>query len=354
MAINVKEIADIGWEKTWFGEFSIFCCCYTGEFYFKPSVDVVGEGLHHVLFAQKEGITTCYVGKSEMTKFGEFLAEKAVADNEFLINLAIRLKKETDNMMRLMEESAESNIDKEKFKMFIESLAIYQPFQVATKAVVNYLPPELGDKYFPILEEARKYSEKVYDDIEKYLRKIAELIGEKEGYEPKLILSMYKDEFSDYLETKKLPEKEILEDRYRLSGLFYEEGNRHNIGKEIEEIEDEIAKSSGLVTGKVTGKSAFPGLARGICRIIKSPFDYEVFDEGDILVTCMTRPDFIPLMEKAAAFVTDAGGVLSHAAIVSREMKKPCVVGTETATKAFKDGDLIEVDGEKGIVTKIS
>ena len=53
------------------------------------------------------------------------------------------------------------------------------------------------------------------------------------------------------------------------------------------------------------------------------------FKEGDILVTGMTRPEFVPLMEKAAAFVTDAGGMLSHAAITAREMKKPCIVGTE-------------------------
>ena len=64
----------------------------------------------------------------------------------------------------------------------------------------------------------------------------------------------------------------------------------------------------------------------------------------------MTRPEFLPLMKKAAAFVTDAGGLLSHAAIVARELKKPCIIATETATKVFKDGDLIEVDADKGVV----
>lgn len=59
-------------------------------------------------------------------------------------------------------------------------------------------------------------------------------------------------------------------------------------------------------------------------------------------------------MKKAGAIVTDAGGILSHAAIVSRELKKPCIIGTQTATKAFKDGDLVEVDAVKGIVRKIS
>ncbi|MDD1444202.1 PEP-utilizing enzyme, partial [Dolichospermum sp. ST_sed3] len=64
----------------------------------------------------------------------------------------------------------------------------------------------------------------------------------------------------------------------------------------------------------------------------------------------MTRPDFVPLMKKAGAVVTDAGGILSHAAIVSRELNKPCIIGTEVATNILKDGDIVEVDADKGIV----
>jgi len=58
-------------------------------------------------------------------------------------------------------------------------------------------------------------------------------------------------------------------------------------------------------------------------------------------------------MQRAAAFVTDEGGITCHAAIVAREMKKPCVIGTKIATKIFKDGDIVEVDADKGIVRKI-
>jgi len=64
----------------------------------------------------------------------------------------------------------------------------------------------------------------------------------------------------------------------------------------------------------------------------------------------MTRPEFVPLMKKAAAIITDEGGITSHAAIISREMNIPCIIGTKIATKIFKDGDLVEVDADKGIV----
>ena len=73
-------------------------------------------------------------------------------------------------------------------------------------------------------------------------------------------------------------------------------------------------------------------------------------NKGDILVSIATDPDIVPAMKKAAAFITEQGGVTSHAAIVAREMKKPCVIGTKIATKVLKDGDLVEVDATRGIV----
>ena len=83
------------------------------------------------------------------------------------------------------------------------------------------------------------------------------------------------------------------------------------------------------------------------------PEDLEKMKPGDILVTTMTTPDFVPLMQKASAVVTDIGGLLSHAAIISREFNKPCIIGTKIATKVLKDGDEVEVDADKGIVRKL-
>jgi len=66
----------------------------------------------------------------------------------------------------------------------------------------------------------------------------------------------------------------------------------------------------------------------------------------------MTRPEYLPLFKKAAAVVTDAGGILSHAAIVARELKKPCVIGTQNATKRLNNGDRVEVDATHGTIKK--
>ena len=101
------------------------------------------------------------------------------------------------------------------------------------------------------------------------------------------------------------------------------------------------------------GKGVFLGKIKGCVRIIVSNSDLYKIQEGDILVTGTTRPDYVPAMKKAGAFVTNEGGLLSHAAIIARELKKPCIIGTKIATKVLKDGDFVEVDAERGIVTII-
>ena len=116
MIPNLKEIANVGWTKNWFGEFSLFTCSFVGDFYYISSIRSVGEGIHHVLYVHRNGITTCYLGKSEMNKFGEFLAKKGVENNEFLTMLASRLKKETDRVFTIMKDPLNSFLVKEKFQ----------------------------------------------------------------------------------------------------------------------------------------------------------------------------------------------------------------------------------------------
>jgi phosphohistidine swiveling domain-containing protein len=101
---------------------------------------------------------------------------------------------------------------------------------------------------------------------------------------------------------------------------------------------------------EVQGIIAFAGLAKGIVKIVKHPDEIGKVNAGDILVAQSTFPSYISAMHKAAAFVTDEGGITSHAAIIAREMKKPCIIGTKNATKVLKDGDMVEVDANKGIV----
>ena len=98
------------------------------------------------------------------------------------------------------------------------------------------------------------------------------------------------------------------------------------------------------------GDTAASGIYSGKVKIILSPEELNKISAGDILVAPMTTPDWVPAMQKAGAIITDEGGLTCHAAIVSREMGTPCIVGTEQGTKILKDGQLITVDASKGVV----
>ncbi len=119
-------------------------------------------------------------------------------------------------------------------------------------------------------------------------------------------------------------------------------GEEHGRG----EGEDVIADAEVLVEGQ----GASSGFAHGPVKILQSPQDGGRFEQGDVLVTSMIAPDWFPIMSRAAAFITDSGGVTSHAAIVGREMGVPCVVGTANATSVLRDDQGVTVDGKDGVI----
>lgn len=121
----------------------------------------------------------------------------------------------------------------------------------------------------------------------------------------------------------------------------------------ITTIKSSSSPATGAVgTGKVLleGQGASPGVGTGKVSIVRNIKDAAKINQGDILVAKMTNPDMVPAMRKVAAIITDEGGMTCHAAIVSRELGTPAVVGTKKATVTLKDGQLVTVDGEKGLV----
>lgn len=149
----------------------------------------------------------------------------------------------------------------------------------------------------------------------------------------------------------------------RKEGCMVELGE-HN-GDQIisitDHVHDEMQKLWNMyLEEKVTDATEFKGIiackgngvVRGKVKILLRPENLEEFEGGSVLVAPMTSPEYVFAMKRASAILTDTGGLTSHAAIVSRELKIPCLVGTKIATKVLKDGDEVEVDAEKGIVRK--
>ncbi len=137
-------------------------------------------------------------------------------------------------------------------------------------------------------------------------------------------------------------------------GCYLDEaGDEHIVtGHELKGLLDEMIAVSQADVSEFTGMVASKGgPVTSKVTVLIEPKDFDKFDEGDILVAPETTPDFVPYMKKAVAVVTDRGGITSHAAIVSRELGIPCIIGTGIATQVLKNGAKVTVDTDKGTVT---
>ncbi len=183
----------------------------------------------------------------------------------------------------------------------------------------------------PILEESSSRLSIPYDDL--------------------LLLSP--EEICQSLDNGSLLKDIKIEDRKKSWALLRKKEEIHIFqGEEADKFAEKqgFLKAHPVSTRSIIGQIGYTGIVRGVVKIIITPNDVWKVSKGEIMVAVMTFPSYIVAMEKAVAFITDDGGILCHAAIVAREMKKPCIIGTKIATKVLKDGDLVEVDADKGVV----
>lgn len=208
-------------------------------------------------------------------------------------------------------------------------------------------------------EWVRSYMNKVLFESDGYTNELFLILGKKFKLQPYVFHNLTQQEILDLYDGKQ-PNIDMTSERQMAFVTNYDRSHFYEGQKAriiIKMFRDNISG-----THAVSGKVASLGKAVGPVKIINvdytnlSQLNKEIakMNQGDILIAETTAPELIIACKKAAAIVTDIGGLLSHAAIVSREFGIPCIVGTEFATKVFKDGDIVEVDAGKGTVTKIS
>lgn len=193
-------------------------------------------------------------------------------------------------------------------------------------------------KFLPLFEEiAKRISIAVEDYLRGYTIKDAQL----------------------FLKQGKKVSKQEIERRKEIVLFIKTKGKSEFLtGNNAEKTAENFLKDNTNLS-ELKGMCASPGYAKGIAKVIipKGIEDLEQdmknFKKGEILITTMTQPNMVVIMKKARAIVTDQGGITSHAAVISRELKVPCIVGTYKATKVFKTGERIEVDADKGSVKKL-
>ncbi|MCK5061507.1 hypothetical protein KAR28_03065 [Candidatus Parcubacteria bacterium] len=194
-----------------------------------------------------------------------------------------------------------------------------------------------------------------YEDVHKcgmeLQKKLLNRPEKKRGLKKDILKYLTFNEYKQFLKTNILPRG--VEDRKNY--FFYKcsvSGGEIIPKRRAKAILDKIDQTNNIDKNikLIKGNSAFLGKARGKVRIIRLIKESNKFKEGEVLVASMTDPRYLPAMKRAVAFVTDEGGITCHAAIVARELKKPCIIGTKIATKILRDGDLVEVDADKGVV----
>ena len=221
--------------------------------------------------------------------------------------------------------------------------------------IKNAIPPADLKELFDIISQASKMrlecaqrSARLAYRFRLALSKHAEKFGLT--YEEIIYLTTDEIKALDKKEMKKI--KKIIKERQTGYGISKVNGIIEiTVGNELEKQKEYfgLTKSHGDVS-EIKGNIGCKGIVRGVVAIVLVPTDNDKVKKGMILVAPETTPDFVPAMGRAAAFVTDRGGVTSHAAIIAREMNKPCIIGTDIGTQVLKDGDMVEVDADKGIV----
>lgn len=175
--------------------------------------------------------------------------------------------------------------------------------------------------------------------LDRYLKQECQRL--KKDYLKARLLSVA--EFEQY-KNKKLPEYlDKRNERMSPDGIEIipnEKWQKYPFNQEV------VVDKEKLLTGVVANK----GKVKGIARIIIGKHDFHKMGKGEIIVASMTRPEFMPILRKASAILTEQGGITCHAAIISRELGVPCIIGIENLTAALKDGDLVEVDADNGVV----
>lgn len=289
--INSKEIGKLIKKYSWYGEYS-YIESFLDEKYFRKELSKLTrqkaiEEKKYILLDVKKNKKAYSILKKKIKKSKVAIMAKILNDYTFL---------RTDRI--------------ENFKLA----------QSRIRPLFKYIEDELNDK------TKQKWTQK---DIANFTNK--EIIG--------------------YLQSGKIPNREELKKRVSHNYIYYFDTKPHFIynSKTISRAL-KIIQESGNNGQEIKGLVAFRGKARGMVAMVHSKKDLPKVKKGTILVARTTMPDYTHAMKKASGFVTEEGGITSHAAIISRELKKPCIVGTGNCTKILKDGDLVEVDANQGIV----
>lgn len=273
---------------------------------------------------------------------------------------AVSLYKEK---IKNIQEKATKN-PKEALAMILEFMlsqywgGIFGIFNCLYRYMGEQRKKEFSDQIIHKIADLRNRLAEFYHEVDKIFISCTNAVGEQEEFEGRLLQNCTPFELQEYLKKGKLDvalKKKLSEREHYCLYFFIEDDEREIVITDTRIIGDvmgHVGQHEVSQQQELHGSCAYPGKVQGV--VFNAFTSARKIQKGEIFVIHMTTPQDLPQLDKCTAIITDEGGILSHAAILARELKKPCVIGTRIATKMLHDGDLVEVDAEKGIVKKIS
>ncbi len=341
----LEYLKSIDWKiylerETDFFIFSIFCDSYGNSLR-----KVVGSGIKHQLNWYKDGKGIFYKSKTELKQLGHYFAV-LIDDNDERINHWLNREEEIYNDINQLEKikAVSEKMDFFKEAIIYNTIIPYwlliglksakkEHLQLQNKLekvrLRSTYPILMGKLICPLFEQASKKLNLPLDLVALFTnRELVNIFTDGETTITKEELEKRKSGCYFYL----------LNDEFI---FVYDEltflGEKDNFNKNSKTV--------------IKGETAFKGIVSGKVKIVNHPLHMSKFDKGDILVSINLNPSLMTIIGKASAIITNEGGILCHAAILSRERGIPCVVGTNIASKVLKDGDFVEVNADEGIIT---
>lgn len=346
------EGAEIKLSKTFSREHSLFYCYIWHDANKKYMKKWVESNVKNILFTKdkKTNKISVWYDKNELNSFSDALAKRINSDKSYFK----KIKDEFYNLWKVispyMREKKEIKNINELERFYNACVKWWAPMAAIYLIVdITNVSRDVQAEAFRIRAETQDYSDALDNVFIKFFQKhfpeyshLTFVISPSEVF----LLKKKRPTKSELGKIKKrLDGYALLNNRLFPIAAMEKRLKEHNLTLEEVEASRELRELKGTPASK--------GFAKGNVRLVLLKKQISELREGEILVTEMTTPEFVPAMKKAAAIVTDEGGITSHAAIISRELKKPCIIGTKIATKVLKDGDFVEVDAEKGIVRKL-
>lgn len=294
------------------------------------------------------GKETAYYNPAELDGIYAWVKEQIKSNPEFVPLVKKRFLKITAEITPYLEGK--------KIGTFKE-LKKYYSLLVAWRSPADsvFLIPDLAGVSREAKAEMLALRKKTQHISDNLFKPIADFM-EKECSQYKELFDLLLPSELFSLEAGELPESKYNEIKQRKAGCAIFRGKVYSLEElplELKKNGLEIVQEKPLADKTIQGACAYKGKVTGKITLVLNKSDIVKVTDGSIVVTEMTTPDMFHVLMKAAAIITDEGGITCHAAIIAREFKKPCVVGTRNATQMLRDGDLVEVDAEKGIIRKI-